>query len=115
MSDIRQLTEKIKKFRDERDWMKFHNHKDMALSLVLEAAELLEHFQWKKPDEVDAHAKNSKDEIAEELADVAMYLFELADNLGIDLSESIELKLQKNSQKYPVEKARGKHTKYNKL
>lgn len=115
MSDIRTLTEKIKKFRDDRDWMQFHNHKDVALSLVLEAAEVLEHFQWKKPDEVEAHGKVSKDEIADELADVAMYLFELADNLGIDLSKAIEVKLAKNVQKYPVEKSKGKHTKYDKL
>lgn len=115
MDDIKILTEKIKKFRDERDWMQFHNHKDVALSLVLEAAEVLEHFQWKTLDEVEKHAKEAKDEIAEELADVAMYLFELADNLNIDLPKAIEDKLKKNSQKYPVEKARGKHTKYNKL
>ena len=115
MSDIKALTQKIKKFRDERDWMQFHNHKDVALSLVLEAAEVLEHFQWKKPEEVEAHAKACKGEIADELADVAMYLFELADNLGIDLAKAIEIKLTKNAQKYPVEKAKGKHTKYNKL
>src|SRR3989338_6945685 len=102
MSDIKQLTEKIKKFRDERDWMQFHNHKDMAISLCLEAAEVLEHFQWKKPEEVDAHAEKCKDEIAEELADVAMYLFELADNLQIDLPKAIEAKLAKNFRKYPV-------------
>lgn len=115
MNEIRVLTEKIKKFRDERDWMQFHNPKDVALSLVLEAAEVLEHFQWKKPEEVDAHAKACKDEIADELADVAMYLFELADNLGVDLSKAIDIKLAKNSQKYPVEKAKGRHTKYDKL
>lgn len=115
MSEIRLLTEKIKKFRDERDWMQFHNPKDVALSLVLEAAEVLEHFQWKKPEEVDAHAKACKDEIADELADVAMYLFELADNLGVDLSKAIDIKLAKNAQKYPVEKAKGRHTKYDKL
>lgn len=115
MADIKLITEKIKKFRDERDWKQFHNHKDMALSLVLEASEVLEHFQWKKPEEVDAHAKVCKDEIAEELADVAMYLFELADNLAIDLPEAIDAKLQKNAQKYPVEKAKGRHTKYNKF
>jgi NTP pyrophosphatase (non-canonical NTP hydrolase) len=115
MNDIRRLTEKIKKFRDERDWAQFHNHKDMALSLVLEAAEVLEHFQWKSKEEVAAHAENCKGELSDELADVAMYLFELADNLGIDLSAAIEEKLAKNSQKYPVEKAKGKHTKYNKL
>lgn len=115
MSDIQALTEKIKQFRDERDWMQFHNHKDVALSLVLEAAEVLEHFQWKKSDEVEAHAEACKSEIADELADVAMYLFELADNLGIDLPKAIDIKLAKNAEKYPVEKARGKHTKYNKL
>ena len=115
MPDIKELTEKIRKFRDERDWMQFHNHKDMALSLVLEAAEVLEHFQWKSPDEIVKYAKTHKDEIAEELADVGMYLFELADNIGIDLREAMEKKIEKNNSNYPVEKARGKHTKYDKL
>ena len=115
MGEIKDLTEKIKKFRDERDWLKFHNHKDMALSLVLEAAEVLEHFQWKSPKESINHGNISKEELSDELADVAMYLFELADNLGINLPEAIERKLEKNAQKYPVEKAKGKHTKYNKL
>ena len=89
MDEIRKITEKIKKFRDERDWVQFHNHKDMALSLVLEATEVLEHFQWKSAEEVATHGKLRKDEISDELADVAMYLFELADNLGINLSEAI--------------------------
>ena len=115
MSDFQEIVEKIKKFRDERDWGQFHNHKDMALSLVLEASEVLEHFQWKNPEEVEKYAKQCKDQIAEELADVAMYLFELADNLGINLPEAIEDKLAKNSQKYPVEKAKGISTKYTKL
>ena len=115
MSEIEKITKKIKKFRDERDWMQFHNHKDVALSLVLEAAEVLEHFQWKKPGEVEAHGKACKDEIADELADVAMYLFELADNLGIDLPKAIEVKLAKNAQKYPIEKAKGSSQKYTKL
>ena len=115
MGDIKTLTEKIRKFRDERDWKQFHNHKDMALSLVLEASEVLEHFQWKSLDEVEQHSVSAKAEIAEELADVAMYLFELSDNLGIDLSKAIDIKLAKNAKKYPVEKAKGRHTKYNKL
>ncbi|MDP3920862.1 MAG: nucleotide pyrophosphohydrolase [Candidatus Omnitrophota bacterium] len=115
MDQIRQLTEKIKKFRDDRDWMQFHNHKDMALSLCLEAAEVLEHFQWKKPEEVEAHAKKCKEELSEELADVACYLFELADNLEIDLEKAIERKLTINGQKYPVEKAKGTMKKYNQL
>lgn len=115
MNEIKEITEKIKKFRDERDWLQFHNHKDMALSLVLEAAEVLEHFQWKSKEEVVEYGKSFKNEISDELADVAMYLFELADNLEINLSKAIEQKLEKNEKKYPVEKARGRHTKYTKL
>jgi len=115
MSEIKKITEKIKKFRDDRDWKQFHNHKDLALSLVLEAVEVLEHFQWKSPVEVDGHARECKDEIADELADVAMYLFELADNLGIDLPKAINNKMAKNAKKYPIAKARGRHTKYDRL
>lgn len=113
--EIKRITEKIRKFRDERDWKQFHNHKDVALSLVLEATEVLEHFQWKKPEEVDSHAAACKDDIADEMADVAIYLFELADNLGIDLTEAIDSKMKKNALKYPVEKAKGRHTKYGRL
>ena len=115
MGEIKTITEKIRKFRDERDWSQFHNHKDMALSLVLEASEVLEHFQWKSAEEVSKHGEDCKAEISDELADVAVYLFELADNLGIDLSKAIDQKMKKNSLKYPVEKAKGKHTKYNRL
>ena len=115
MNEIAALTEKIKKFRDERDWMQFHNHKDMALSLVLEASEVLEHFQWKSQTEVAAHGDKCRNEISHELADVAMYLLELADNLGINLTEAIERKLEINAKKYPVDKAKGCATKYDKL
>jgi len=115
MPAIPQLTQKIKAFRDERDWKQFHNHKDVALSLVLEASEVLEHFQWKSAAEVEKHGRDSKAELSDELADVAIYLFELADNLGIDLSKAIEVKMKKNAKKYPVEKSKGRHTKYNKL
>lgn len=115
MSDIKELTEKIKKFRDDRDWMQFHNHKDMAISLVLEAGEVMEHFQWKNQQEIEEYVKTHKEHIGEELADVAAYLFELADNLNIDLGRALEDKLEKNSKKYPVEKAKGRHTKYNQL
>ena len=115
MSEIKQLTTKIKSFRDARDWKQFHNHKDVALSLVLEASEVLEHFQWKSPKEVEQHGRKNKDELADELADVAMYLFELADNLKIDLPKAMINKMKKNAIKYPVLKAKGKHTKYNKL
>jgi len=115
MEDIKKITEKIKKFRDDRDWMQFHDSKNMAVSIILEASELLEHFQWKTTEEVEEYAKQNKGEIKDEIADIALYLFELADNLGINLIEAMEQKLKKNEIKYPVEKARGKHTKYNKL
>jgi len=115
MSEIKQITKRIKKFRDDRDWMQFHNHKDMALSLVLEATEVLEHFQWKTSEQVVKHGKVNKGELANELADVAMYLFELADNLGVDLSDAIAKKIEKNAKKYPVAKARGSAKKYTEL
>jgi len=115
MNEIKEITEKIKKFRDERDWMQFHNHKDMALSLLLEAAEVLEHFQWKSNEEITGYVEKSKDDIADELADVAIYLFELADNMKIDLSKAISEKLDKNAKKYPVSKARGSAKKYTEL
>jgi dCTP diphosphatase len=115
MNEIKEITEKIKKFRDERDWMQFHNHKDMALSLLLEAAEVLEHFQWKSNEEITGYVEKSKDDIADELADVAIYLFELADNMKIDLSMAISEKLDKNAKKYPVNKAKGSAKKYTEL
>ncbi|MFH0753546.1 MAG: nucleotide pyrophosphohydrolase [Candidatus Omnitrophota bacterium] len=115
MGEIKDLTAKMIAFRDERDWKQFHNHKDVALSLVLEAAEVLEHFQWKLASEVVQYGKDHKAEIADELADVAWYLFELAHDLEIDLPDAIMVKTAKNAQKYPVAKCKGRHTKYNKL
>jgi len=105
----------IKRFRDERDWMQFHDAKNMSISVIIEAAELLEHFQWKTKEEAEKYVKKNKEEIQDEIADVALYLFELADNLDIDLLNAMKKKLEKNKKKYPVEKAKGKHTKYNKL
>ena len=88
----------------------------MALSLVLEAVEVLEHFQWKASiKDINKHAKHKKTDIADELADVAIYLFELADNLGIDIAKAVENKLEKNSAKYPANKARGSAKKYTEL
>lgn len=115
MDDIKTMIEKIKKFRNERDWMQFHDPKNMAVSIIIEASELLEHFQWKTKDEVEKYIGENKNEVQEEIADIALYLFELADNLGIDLIDAMNKKLTKNALKYPVEKAKGKHTKYDKL
>ena len=115
MSDLDATIAKIRAFRDARDWMQFHNPKNLAISINLEAAELLEHFQWKSMEESEAHAKAACDEITEEMADVAIYLFELADNLGVDLLSAVDAKLAKNESKYPVEKAKGSAVKYTEL
>ena len=95
---IRELTKKAAAFRDERDWSQFHNPKDLAISISLEAAELLEIFQWSGPDtEADTEEKLAK--IKEELADVLMYCLLLGDRLDLDIPEIIEAKLEKNKKK----------------
>ena len=104
--------EKINKFRDDRDWRQFHNEKDLAISISFEAAELLELFQWKSPEEV---RESSIERIKEELADVLIYSHMLASNLNLDIDETIEEKLEKNNQKYPVDKSRGNKEKYTEL
>lgn len=115
MSDIKKLVDKIIEFRDKRDWKQFHNPKDVAISLSLEAAEVIEHFQWKSEEEVKEYIKFHKDEIGEELADVLYWVLLMSHDLGIDINEALEKKIKKNEEKYPAEKAKGKHTKYTKL
>ncbi|HEY4479008.1 MAG TPA: nucleotide pyrophosphohydrolase [Candidatus Paceibacterota bacterium] len=115
MSDIAKFQKMAAAFRDARDWKQFHNPKDMALSLVLEAAEVMEHFQWKTPEEVRAYLKEHKGEVAEELADVLHWIVLMSHDMNIDLAKAFEAKMKKNEQRYPVEKSKGKHTKYNKL
>lgn len=115
MSDLKKLTEKIKRFRNERDWKQFHNPKDVAISLVLEASEVLEHFQWKSQTEIEEYLKTSKEDVGEELADVLYWILLMCNDLEIDIKEMLEKKIKKNERKYPVDKAKGKHTKYNKL
>jgi len=115
VDSIAKITEEIKQFRDQRDWLQFHDPKNMAVSIMLEASELLEHFQWKTKSEVKEYIQSNRESVQEEIADISMYLFELADNLGIDLLEAMEKKLKKNADKYPAAKAKGSHKKYNQL
>ncbi len=115
MTHIHEITKKIIDFRDDRDWKQFHNPKDVALSMVLEAGEVMEHFQWKSKEEIEQYVIDNKDEIGDELADVFYWVLLMAHDLDIDILSSVERKMQKNNAKYPVEKAKGKHTKYNKL
>ncbi len=114
-NSIENLTKRIIAFRDARDWKQFHNPKDVALSLVLEAGEVMEHFQWKNKDEMEKYVKDNKKAIGEELADVLYWVLLMSHDLNIDVLDALEKKIKINEDKYPVEKAKGKHTKYNKL
>ena len=104
-------------FRDARDWKQFHNPKDLAISVALEAAELLEHFQWKTPTEVARHLADPRrrEEVADEMADVQNLLLALSDAAGVDLYAATLRKLKKAARKYPVRKARGTAKKYTDL
>jgi|SRR3989344_386991 len=116
MADWADIQKKAIAFRDARDWKQFHNPKDMALSLLLEAAEVLEHFQWKATKtDIEKYAKAHKSEIGEELADVLYWILTMSHDLGIDLEKAFEGKMEKNAKRYPVAKAKGKATKYTNL
>jgi len=109
------LRARIAAFVAERDWEQFHNPKNLAMALAAEAGELLEHFQWLTPAQAADLPAGTREEVALECADVLLYLIRLCDKLGIDLAAAAGKKLVLNAQKYPVEKARGKMTKYDKL
>ena len=115
MNDIAALTERIRRFRDLRNWEQFHSPKDLAVAITAEAGELLQHFVWKSSEESWERAEHKKEELADEIADVAILLFELADNLQLDLATIMEAKLERNAIRYPVEKAFGSNLKYNEL
>jgi len=114
---IHELKEKIKDFCDKRDWDQFHNAKDVAVALIIESAELLEHFRYKSEKEVEELFKNpeKREHIEEEMADILFPLLRLAQKYNVDLSEALEKKMEKNAKKYPVDKAKGSNKKYNEL
>jgi NTP pyrophosphatase (non-canonical NTP hydrolase) len=109
MDDIKQITEELIKFRNERDWEQFHNPKDLALAINIESSELLEEFLWKKAEE----AKIEK--VKEELADVFAYAFLLADKYDFNVKQIVLDKIKSNGEKYPIDKAKGTAKKYNEL
>ena len=115
MNDMQELTEQILKFRDARDWKQFHNSKDMAISLVLEATEFLEHFQWKTEAEVLDHIKDNRAQLGDELADILYWVLLLSHDMDVDIKASFMAKMEKNARKYPVDKAKGTHKKYTEL
>ena len=109
MSDIDQILAELRCFNQDRDWDQFHNGKDLALAISIEANELLECFLWKSPEEAEL------EKIREELADVLNYAFQMADKYSLDVKEIMFEKLRRNAEKYPVEKAKGSAKKYNEL
>jgi NTP pyrophosphatase (non-canonical NTP hydrolase) len=109
MSEINSLIAKLKSFRDERDWEQFHNGKDLALAVSIEAAELNELFLWKNPEDVNVQ------KLKEELADVLTFSLLLAEKYNLDITHIILDKIESNKEKYPIEKAKGSAKKYNEL
>lgn len=115
MKNFNKLVKKIIRFRDARDWKQFHNPKDVALSLVLEAGELMEHFQWKNKEEIEEHIIEHKEEIGDELADVLYWILLMSFDLKIDVLDALENKIKKNEEKYPIERTKGSAKKYTEL
>lgn len=109
MSEVNDLINQIISFRNDRDWAQFHNSKDLAIALNIEAGELLELFLWKNPDQVNP------EKIKEELADVLIYAFLIAEKLNLNVKKIVEEKIRQNEMKYPVEKSKGSSKKYNEL
>ena len=109
MKENKEIIEALLKFRNERDWEQFHNPKDLALAINVEAGELLELFLWKSPDEAN------KEKVKEELADIFAFALLLAEKYQFDVKEIVLEKIQRNAEKYPVEKAKGTAKKYNEL
>lgn len=115
MTEIQELTKKIIKFRNARNWKQFHNPKDMALSLVLEAGEVMEHFQWKNEKEITEYVEKHKQEIGEELSDVFYWVLLISHDLKIDIEKAFKRKMVISDKKYPVSKSKNSHKKYTEL
>jgi NTP pyrophosphatase (non-canonical NTP hydrolase) len=109
MKEIEEIINELVKFRNERDWEQFHNSKDLALAINIEAAELLELFLWKNADDAD------KEKVKEELADIFAFAFLLANKYGLDVKQIILEKIKLNAEKYPVSKSKGTAKKYDEL
>ncbi len=112
MSEIEALKLRLREFAQVRDWEQFHSPKNLAMALIVEAAELVEHFQWLTQDQSQRLPPNKLDEVKQELADVFLYLVRIADMLGVDLMQAAEHKIGLNEQKYPADKVRSSAKKY---
>jgi NTP pyrophosphatase (non-canonical NTP hydrolase) len=115
MSDLGKLQDRVLKFRDDRDWKQFHNPKDLAISLLVEATELLDEFKWKDEKAVAKHLKESKESVSDEVMDVLYHVLLISADLDIDISKEFERKMRNNEAKYPVEKSTGSNKKYTEI
>jgi NTP pyrophosphatase (non-canonical NTP hydrolase) len=114
-TDVNSLINSLRQFSKDRDWEQFHSPKNLACALSVEVSEVLEHFQWLPEDQSRSISRELRAEVSEELADVFLYLLQLSDALGVNLVESAHRKIAVNASKYPVDKSKGKSTKYTKL
>ncbi|HSI43538.1 MAG TPA: nucleotide pyrophosphohydrolase [Methylotenera sp.] len=113
MSDsLTELKQKLQAFVDARDWAQFHSPKNLAMAMIVEAAELVEHFQWDTETESHVLSAEKREQVGHELADTFVYLLRISQVLDIDLIQAANDKIELNAKKYPVEKARGKNNKY---
>ena len=106
------LRDRLKAFARERDWEQFHSPKNLAMALIVEAAELLEHFQWLTPEQSESLDKDKRREVELEMADIFIYLMRMCERLDVDLLEVVEEKIKLNEEKYPADKVRGSAKKY---
>jgi len=116
-TNIKELKDRIQRFCEERDWDQYHNAKDLAIGIITESSELLEHFRFKSHQEIEEMFKNpeKREKISEEIADVLYFLLRLAQRYNIDLTIELKKKLEKNEKKYPIEKSKGSNKKYTEL
>ena len=114
-TELEEIKLKLRKFSKERNWDQFHSPKNFSMALIVECAELVEHFQWLTDEQSKRLPENTLDEVSLEMADIMIYLIRLADKLDVDLLKTVERKMELNAIKYPVEKSKGLATKYNKL
>lgn len=112
MRDLEELKQRLRVFAHERDWEQFHSPKNLAMAMIVEAGELVEQFQWLTEQQSQTLDPSRREQVAQELADVLIYLVRLADRLEIDLLDAAARKIELNSRKYPVERARGSARKY---
>ena len=112
MNELEEVKIRLREFAAERDWDQYHSPKNLAMALIVEAAELVEHFQWLKEEDSTSLASSKLEEVRQELADIQIYLIRLADKLDIDLMSATDEKIKLNEQKYPAAKVRGSSRKY---